>query len=138
MAFGSNDFPLGPNGQFPRQRIGSFDNRIAPPNRVEDVYRNNNQSRLPVVEREYSSSVEKVKRRMKMGVEMRKGQRPDKFRPQYTAEELEMSGMGAVKRKKNWAIRKAKPARNVVSQQQAQYRPYASNDIYVKRPGEAF
>lgn len=137
MAFGSNDFPLGPNGQFPRQRIGNFDNRIAPPNRVEDVYRRNRGSKLPVVEKEFSSSVEKVKRRMKMGREMRKNQRADKFRPQYTAEELEMSGMGAVNRKKNWYItRGAVPKKKVV--QQPQYRPYASSDIYVKRPGEAF
>lgn len=134
MAFGSNDFPLGPNGQYPQQRIRSFNNIIAPPNRVEDVYRRNNQSRLPVVEQEYSSSVEKVKRRMKMGREMRKGQKSDKFRPQHTEESL-----GAVKRPKNWMSKiwmGSKPRPKVV--QQPQYRPYASSDIYVKRQGEAF
>lgn len=83
MAFGSNDFPLGPNGQFPKQRIGNYGNTIAPPSRVEDVYRGNSESRLPAIEREYSSSVEKVKRRMKLGRKMREGQRSDKFRPKY-------------------------------------------------------
>lgn len=100
MAFGSNDFPLGPNNQYPRQRIRNFGNMVAPPNRVEDVYRDNNQVQLPVVEKEYNSSVEKVKRRMKFGREMRKGQRPDKFRPknikQLKMEESE-DGLGRMK-----------------------------------------
>jgi len=83
MAFGSNDFPLGPNGQFPRQRVGNFGNRIAAPNRVEDMYRGSVVSRLPVVEKDYNSSVERAKRRMKMGSPMRKGQDENKFTPRH-------------------------------------------------------
>ena len=83
MAFGSNDFPLGPNGQFPRNRVHDFGNQIAPPNRVEDVYRRSTASKLPVVERDFSTSVERAKHRMKMGREMRKGQAPDRFQPRY-------------------------------------------------------
>ena len=88
MAFGSNDFPLGPNGQYPRQRVGNFGNRIAAPNRVEDVYRGNGGVRLPVVEKDFSSTVERAKGRMKMGREMRAGQKVNKFRPKYTKAEL--------------------------------------------------
>ena len=90
MAFGSNDFPLGPNGQFPPQRIGNFDKRIAHPQMtIEEQYNNYNGARLPAVEEEYSSSVDKVKRRMKFGREMRKEQKADKFRPRY-APKLDM------------------------------------------------
>jgi len=88
MAFGSNDFPLGPNGRFPRKRVGNFGGMIAPPNRIEDVYRRNVVSKLPVVEKEYSSTVERAKGRMKAGSAMRIGQRADKFSPRYLATRL--------------------------------------------------
>lgn len=92
MAFGSNSFPLGPNGQFPRQRVGVFNNMIAPPNRVEDVYRGNGSVRLPVVEKEYVTTVERAKQRMKKGRIMRQGQRADKFRPKTM-----VNGLGATR-----------------------------------------
>jgi len=82
MAFGSNTFPLGPNGEYPKQRVNNFNSSdIAPSNRVEDVYRTNRQSRLPVVERDFTSSLNKVQRKMKQGKMMREGQDEDKFRP---------------------------------------------------------
>jgi len=84
MAFGSNTFPLGPNGEYPKQRISNFNSHdIAPSNRVEDVYRTNRQSRLPVVERDFTSSLNKVQRKMKQGKMMREGQDEDKFRPRF-------------------------------------------------------
>ena len=57
MAFGSNDFPLGPNGSFPRQRIRSAGNEIAPPEMMEKMYEESGLAKLPVVERDYHSSV---------------------------------------------------------------------------------
>jgi len=82
MAFGSNTFPLGPNGEYPKQRISNFNSHdIASSERVEDVYRTNRQSRLPVVERDFTSSLNKVQRKMKQGKMMREGQDEDKFRP---------------------------------------------------------
>lgn len=88
MAFGSNDFPLGgPAGGYPKQRVSNYGNYIAPPNRVEDVYRGNDSAQLPVVEREFSSSVEKVKRRLKMG-RKRDMIAGDDFYPRYKKDKL--------------------------------------------------
>lgn len=82
MAFGSNGFPLGPNGQYPKQRVSSYNTSdIAPPNRVEDVYTGNRGSKLPAVEKDFGSSINKAKWRMKQGSMMRQGQDVDKFRP---------------------------------------------------------
>lgn len=84
MAFGSNDFPLGPNGQYPKQRISNYnDSDIAPPNYVEDVYKNNRYSKLPVTERDFNSSLNKVKRKMKQGRAMREDQDVDMCRPRH-------------------------------------------------------
>lgn len=85
MAFGSNDFPLGPNGQFPRQRISSAGNEIAAPEMMEGIYSVSGVAKLPVIERDFHSSLNKVKGRMKQGKIMREGQDADKFRPKYAA-----------------------------------------------------
>jgi hypothetical protein len=79
--FGSDNLPLGPNGQFPRQRISSAGNEIAAPESMEGVYMDSSTAKLPVLERDFHSSLNKVKGRMKQGRIMRQGQDADKFRP---------------------------------------------------------
>jgi hypothetical protein len=83
MAFGSDSFPLGPNGRFPRQRINSAGNEIAAPEQMEGLYGMSGVAKLPVVERDFNSSLNKVKGRMKYGKAMREGQDEQKFRPRY-------------------------------------------------------
>lgn len=68
MAFGSDEFPLGPAGGFPRQRIHSAGKMIFPPMSKEDVYMNTEEARLPVVEKDFHSSVSKAHNRMKFGM----------------------------------------------------------------------
>lgn len=89
MAFSSNNypvgpgsFPLGPIAMYPSKRVGNFGNVINPPSRVEDEYSECRYAKLPAIEKEYSSSVEKAKRRLKMG---RKRDRVagDDFHPRY-------------------------------------------------------
>lgn len=91
MAFGSNGFPLGPNGEYPKQRINRFNSVMNPIRRVEDVYRDSNEAKLPVVERDFNSSINKVKRNMKQGRIMREGQDVDLFRPR-TAKKSKVKG----------------------------------------------
>jgi hypothetical protein len=79
--FGSDDFPLGPNGEFPRQRIKTYGNEIFPPEDAEGVYLESGLAKLPVVERDFHSSLNKVNWRMKEGRPMREGQREMRFRP---------------------------------------------------------
>ena len=81
MAFGSDSFPLGPNGQFPKQRINSAGNEIAAPQDMEELYLESGLAKLPVRERDFSSSLSKVQKRMKNGRMMREGQDENKFRP---------------------------------------------------------
>jgi hypothetical protein len=81
MAFGSDSFPLGPNGSFPRQRINSAGNEIAPPEAMEELYGMSGIAKLPVRERDYRSSLGKVQNRMKYGRAMREGQDEQKFKP---------------------------------------------------------
>jgi hypothetical protein len=79
--FGSDNFPLGPNGQFPKQRISSAGNEIAAPEEIEEMYGMSGVAKLPVRERDYHSSVNKVKGRMKVGRMMREDQDEQQFRP---------------------------------------------------------
>lgn len=79
--FGSDNFPLGPNGQFPAQRISSAGNEIHAPEDMEDVYLESGLAKLPVRERDFHSSLQKVGGKMKMGRAMREGQDEQKFRP---------------------------------------------------------
>jgi len=79
--FGSDSFPLGPNGQFPKQRISSAGNEIAAPEQMEGLYSASGGVRLPVVERDFHSSLNRIKGRMKQGKMMRIGQNAQKFRP---------------------------------------------------------
>jgi hypothetical protein len=79
--FSGDDFPLGPNGQFPKQRISSAGNEIYAPQDMEEVYLESGLAKLPVRERDFNSSLQKVKGRMKQGKMMREGQDEQKFRP---------------------------------------------------------
>lgn len=79
--FSGDDFPLGPNGQFPKQRINSAGNEIHAPEDMEEVYLESGLAKLPVRERDFNSSLQKVKGRMKQGRMMREGQDEQKFRP---------------------------------------------------------
>lgn len=86
MAFGSNDFPLGPNGKFPKQRISSAGNEIADPHEMEEMYSMTGLAKLPAVEKDYHSSVGKVKDRMKTGKPHKSAEAyddVDKYRPKY-------------------------------------------------------
>ena len=82
--FGSDSFPVGPNGRFPKQRISSAGNEIAAPEDMEALYEEsdlNGIAKLPVRERDYRSSLNKVQNRMKVGRAMREGQDELKFQP---------------------------------------------------------
>lgn len=79
--FGSDNFPLGPNGQFPKQRIATAGNELLPPEDMEESYLLSGIAKLPVRERDFHSSVNKAKGRMKIGRMMREDQDEQKFRP---------------------------------------------------------
>lgn len=79
--FGSDSFPLGPAGGFPKQRINSAGNEIAPSQDMEEMYLECGLAKLPVKEKDFHSSLNKVKGRMKVGRMMREGQDEQKFRP---------------------------------------------------------
>ena len=84
--FGSESFPVGPNGQFPRQRVRTAGNELVPPQNMEEVYWRSGVARLPVVEKEYHGSVNRVKSDMSVGrpnihARIHKG-----FRPRYAKE----------------------------------------------------
>ena len=79
--FGSDSFPLGPNGQFPKQRISSAGNELIPSEDMEQTYLESGLAKLPVRERDFHSSLNKVKGRMKVGRMMREDQDEQKFRP---------------------------------------------------------
>lgn len=78
--FGSDSFPLGPNGQYPKQRISNAGNELCPPEDMDEVYLGA-VAKLPVRERDFHSSLSKVKNRMKVGRAMREGQDERKFTP---------------------------------------------------------
>jgi len=107
MAFGSDSFPLGPNGQFPRQRIYSAGNEIADPEEMEGLYGMSEVAKLPVVECDFHSSLDRVKGKMKQGRMMRMGQDEDKFIPRY-ALEGEDDGLGKSWRKKFKKLKRMK------------------------------
>jgi hypothetical protein len=104
MAFGSNAFPLGPNGQFPKQRIAKFNNSIIPASQVEDVYRRNTRSQLPVVEYDFNSSLNKVKRSMKQGRVMRAGQDENKFTPRSLKRKNRLTETNVLSHGPQWKI----------------------------------
>lgn len=79
MAFGSESFPLGPAGGFPKNRIASAGNEIAPPEMMEEMYDSQNHAKLPVRERDYHSSVSRVKDKMKMGRPHKNADAPDEW-----------------------------------------------------------
>ena len=79
--FGSDNFPLGPNGQFPKQRIGSSGDGMPMSQDMEEVYELSGLAKLPVRERDFNSTLQKVGGRMKFGRAMREGQDEQKFKP---------------------------------------------------------
>jgi len=85
--FGSDSFPLGPNNRFPKQRISSYGVVMIPPVSMQDTYLSghNTVARLPNTEKDFHSSVNKAKRRMKNGMAIRRGGIPtvELFRPRY-------------------------------------------------------
>lgn len=86
--FGSDSFPVGPNNRFPRQRVSTYGNQLIPPVSMQDTYLsgNNTVAKLPSTEKNYHTSVNKVKGRMKEGDVVRTRYRHmdiDRFRPRY-------------------------------------------------------
>lgn len=86
--FGSDNFPLGPNNQFPRKRISNYGVNLIPPVSMQDVYLSghNTVAKLPSIEKDFYSSIQKAKGRMKQGKMMRGEVRHrdiDRFRPRY-------------------------------------------------------
>lgn len=65
--FGDNGLPLGPNGQFPPQRINSFGNDVAAPRNQEETYLMSDEVQLPVYEKDYTTSVDNARRRVYFG-----------------------------------------------------------------------
>lgn len=84
--FGSDNFPLGPAGGYPKQRIRSFSNPLIPGVSAQDTYLSGGSSvsKLPNLERDFNSSNQKVKGRLKDGSQIRGGFRGvNRFRPRY-------------------------------------------------------
>lgn len=67
MAFSGNDLPLGPNGQFPRQRIATENNPLMPVMDAEGAYLRSPVAQLPTEEKEYSSVVKRATGHMNFG-----------------------------------------------------------------------
>ena len=69
MSFSANGMPLdGPNGSFPRQRIGNAGTVFLRPVRdVEGQYMDNEVAQLPTQEQEYSSVVNRAKEHVLFG-----------------------------------------------------------------------
>ena len=69
MSFSANGMPLdGPNGSFPRQRIGNAGTVVLKPVRdVEGQYMDNEVAQLPTQEQEYSSVVNSAKNHLLFG-----------------------------------------------------------------------
>ena len=69
MSFSTNGMPLdGPNGRFPRQRIGNAGTVFLKPVRdVEGRYMENEVAQLPTQEKEYSSVADQAKNHLLFG-----------------------------------------------------------------------
>lgn len=84
--FGSDNFPLGPAGGYPKQRINSFNRRLIPGVSAQDTYLSGGSSvsKLPNLERDFHSSNNKAKGRLSEGSPVRSGgSRVDRFKPRY-------------------------------------------------------
>lgn len=91
--FKSDNFPLGPNGRFPKQRVRTAGNELIPAVSMQDTYLSghNTAAKLPSIEKDFHSSVNKVKGRMKQGEMMRDKNRhknSDRFRPRHAPKGL--------------------------------------------------
>lgn len=82
--FGSDSFPLGPNGQFPRQRIATAGNELIPPQNMEETYLRSDEAQIPqeMIERDFNVSNQRVKGRMRFGA-VKHDEDVDMFRPRY-------------------------------------------------------
>ena len=68
MGFSNNGLPLGPNGSFPRQRIGNAGTvSLSPVRDIEGQYMENEVAQLPTQEKEYSSVVNRAKEHVLFG-----------------------------------------------------------------------
>jgi len=86
--FGSESFPLGPAGGYPRRRWHSYGRMLAPGVSMQDTYLSgrNTVSRLPNVERDFASSNNKVKGRLTNGAKVIRGggfRGVMRFRPRF-------------------------------------------------------
>ena len=84
--FGSDNFPLGPAGGYPKQRIRSFNRQLIPGVSAQDTYLSGGSSvsKLPNLERDFHSSNERAKGRLKDGSQIRGGfQGVNRFKPRY-------------------------------------------------------
>jgi hypothetical protein len=85
--FGSDSFPLGPAGGFPKRRWNSYGRLLVPGVSMQDTYLSgrNTVSKLPNIERDFASSNNKAKGRMKQGRAIRSGgfRGINRFRPRY-------------------------------------------------------
>jgi hypothetical protein len=86
--FGSDSFPVGPNNRFPKKRMSSYGVMLIPPVSMQDTYLsgNNTVAKLPSTEKNYHTSVDRAKGRMKEGDVVRTRCRHmdiDRFRPRY-------------------------------------------------------
>lgn len=91
--FSGDSFPVGPNGQFPKQRVKTAGNELIPAVSMQETYLSgrNTAAKLPSIEKDFHSSVNKVKGRMKQGQVMRGRRRHgdmDRFRPRYAPKGL--------------------------------------------------
>lgn len=67
MAFGSNNFPIGPGGGFPGARQGNAGMMIAPPVNEEGEYFKSAVAKLPTEEKEFASVANKAKVHLTFG-----------------------------------------------------------------------
>lgn len=85
--FGSDNFPLGPNGQFPKKRMNSFGRMLIPGVSAQDTYLNGGSSvsKLPNLERDFNQSNQKVKGRLTREAKIIRGgfKGVNRFRPRY-------------------------------------------------------
>lgn len=67
MAFGDNDFPIGPGGKFPMPRHGNAGAQIATPMNAEGMYFRSPYAKLPTEEKDFASVANKAKLHLKFG-----------------------------------------------------------------------
>jgi hypothetical protein len=85
--FGSDNFPLGPAGGFPRVRRSTYGAYLIPGVSAQDTYLSGGSSvsKLPNLERDFDSSNKKVKGRLTRNAKVMRGTNkgPNRFRPRF-------------------------------------------------------